>query len=197
MIAATGSATALVVVDMQNYFFRTPERRGYCPSLVEAVNTIAQVCPPGRVFNVLTVHAADRSTWSRNMLRRGGCLIEGSEEAAPVHGLYLPGAVTVRKTRHSAFLRTDLEERLVSAGAERVVLAGVHTHGCVALTAVDAWSLDFDVAVAAEAVASHRPDLAAFCKERLGSMFDIPFLSHAELLGSWLPGSATPFSAVE
>jgi isochorismate hydrolase len=188
--AEDGRRAALVVVDMQNYFFRTPERRARCDALVQSINSLASGCAPGRLFEVISVHAADRSTWSRNMLRRGGCLLEGSEEAAAVSGLRLPGALTVRKTRHSAFLRTDLEQRLRAAGVERIVLAGVHTHGCVALTAADAWSLDFEVAVAAEAVSSHRPELAAFCVERLRSMFEIPFLSNAELLRSWLVGPA-------
>lgn len=183
--------SALVILDMQNYFFRTPEKRAAYPSLIRSLNELVAAFDRTegfRIYNVVSVHKADRSTWSRNMLRNNaGCLIEGTEDAAVVDDLQLGGKpVTVPKTRHSAFLRTDLERRLRADGVERVALAGVYTHGCVALSAVDAWSLDFDVAVAADCVFSHRRDLADFCVERLRNMLKIDFLTNDFILQNWI-----------
>jgi nicotinamidase-related amidase len=184
-------ATALLILDMQNYFFRTAVKRVNYPSLVASINALIQVfdrSPVARIYNILSVHKADRSTWSRNMLRHNtGCLIEGTHDAAPVADLLVSKKqVTIPKTRHSAFVRTNLEQILRDGAVDRVVLSGVYTHGCVALSAIDAWSLDFEVAVASECVFSHRRDLAEFCSERLRSMFRVEFLTNEQLIQEWL-----------
>ncbi len=178
--------TALLVLDMQNYFFNTPQKREAFPGLLQSVNELAAHAtnhPAWCTINISSVHKADRSTWSRNMLQHdGGCLIEGTEEAESVAGLELDAACTVFvKTRHSAFVRTELEKTLRDRGIERIVLAGVYTHGCIALTAIDAWSLDFEVIVASDCVTSHRTDIAIFVIERLRNMFNIEFMTNAEL----------------
>ena len=122
------------------------------------------------------------------MLRHNtGCLLEGTPEAELVRDLTISHKqVMISKTRHSAFVRTNLERRLRDDGVDRIVLSGVYTHGCVALSAVDAWSLDFEVAIAADCVFSHRPDLAEFCSERLRNMFGVEFLTNRQLLQTWL-----------
>jgi nicotinamidase-related amidase len=183
--------TALLILDMQNYFFQTAEKQAGYKRLIPALNELVQAFDRAEgtaIYNIISVHKADRSTWSRNMLRHNaGCLLEGTHEAEVVADLFIsPRQITVPKTRHSAFIRTDLERKLRSQGVDRVVLSGVYTHGCVALSAIDAWSLDFEVAIASNCVFSHRVDLVDFVVERLRSMFRIAFLTNEQLMQDWL-----------
>ena len=184
-------ATALLILDMQNYFFRTSEKQAGYSQLISALNELVQAfdrAEGAKIYNIVSIHKADRSTWSRNMLRHNtGCLLEGTPDAEVVGDLMVSRKqVTISKTRHSAFMRTDLERRLRDNGVDRVVLSGVYTHGCVALSAIDAWSLDFEVVIAADCVFSHRRDLAEFCIERLRNMFGMPFLTNGQLIRDWL-----------
>jgi nicotinamidase-related amidase len=83
----------LVIIDMQNWMFRLPERASQVPSLVANINAIAEAfAEQGRpVFNIETVHKADRSTWTRLMHKYDyACLIEDTEGAEPVDGLRGP-----------------------------------------------------------------------------------------------------------
>jgi isochorismate hydrolase len=183
--------TALLILDMQNYFFAAAEKRVSFSQLMASLNQLIQAfdrAEDAKIFNIVSLHKADRSTWSRNMLRHNaGCLLEGTHEAQLVADLMISSKqIVIPKTRHSAFMRTNLEQVLREVGVNRVVLSGVYTHGCVALTAVDAWSLDFEVAIAEDCIFSHRRDLAEFCIERLRNMFGIEFLSNQQLLLEWL-----------
>jgi nicotinamidase-related amidase len=184
-------STALLILDMQNYFFRSAEKRACYPELVASLNELIEFgdrTESWQVFHVLSVHKPDRSTWSQNMLRHeAGCLLEGSDEARIVDELLVRAAHSiVVKTRHSAFVRTGLERHLRDSGVVRVVIGGAYTHGCVALSAIDAWSLDFEVVVAQECVCSHRPEIAAFFVERLQNMFNIEMLSNKEIMSRFL-----------
>src|SRR5690606_591882 len=59
------------------------------------------------------------------------------------------------KKRYSAFFRTELDEVLAELGTRTLVLAGINTHACVRMAAIDAYQRDFDVIVAVECVASY------------------------------------------
>jgi nicotinamidase-related amidase len=183
----------LLIIDMQNYFFRSPDKRIQYTEMTGAINQLIQnfdASPDSHVFHVVSEHKADKSTWSQNMKRKGsGCLLKGSEEAQIVKDVKQSVNHTiVRKTRHSAFMRTDLEKRLLGKGIDRIVLCGMYTHGCVALTAVDGWSLDFEVIIAQDCIFSHRRDLSEFIVERLKNMLKIEFLSNQMIIEKKIVG---------
>ena len=69
-----------------------------------------------------------------------------------------PGDPVIVKKRYSAFFATDLDTRLSNIRADVLVIAGVNTHACVRMTAIDAYQRDYDVIVAAECVASGDPE---------------------------------------
>jgi nicotinamidase-related amidase len=72
---------ALAIIDMQRWMFRLPERAAQLPSLVPVINKLAADFEASGlpVFNVHVVHRADRSTWSRLMLKYDyPCMIEGT-----------------------------------------------------------------------------------------------------------------------
>lgn len=66
----------------------------------------------------------------------------------------LPRDAVIVKKRYSAFFGTDLDARLSKMRPEALVIAGVNTHACVRMTAIDAYQRDYEVIVAADCVAS-------------------------------------------
>lgn len=70
----------------------------------------------------------------------------------------LPGDVVIVKKRYSAFFGTDLDARLANIRPDLLVVAGVNTHACVRMTAIDAYQRDYEVVVAADCVASNDPE---------------------------------------
>ena len=66
-----------------------------------------------------------------------------------------PGDPVVTKHRYSAFLRTDLETILRTAGIRTVVLAGVATNVCVETTARDAFMRDFYLVLCSDGTAAY------------------------------------------
>jgi nicotinamidase-related amidase len=148
---------ALVVIDMQRWMFQLPERAAQLKALVPLINKLAADFAAARlpVFDVRVVHKADRSTWSRLMLKYDHpCLIEGTDDAKPVDGLHMPASVRLLlKRANSAFVATDFEEQLRSLRVDKIVLAGAFIDGCVGLTAADAAQRGFDVVIVEDAVA--------------------------------------------
>lgn len=66
----------------------------------------------------------------------------------------MPGEPVIAKSVHSAFIGTDLEERLQAAGSGSLVLAGIQTNYCVATTARMAGNLGYRTFVVGDACAT-------------------------------------------
>src|SRR6266850_4627870 len=168
---------ALAVIDMQRWMFRLPERAAQLPTLVPTVNTLAAdfAAASRPIFDVRVVHKADRSTWSRLMVKYDyACMIEGTPDVEPVDGLALPAAARrVAKLANSAFLGTDFEEQLRAARVDTVVLVGAFIDGCVGLTAADAAQRGFDVILVEDAIAHCDARRRATIFEWLVDMYEL------------------------
>jgi len=70
------------------------------------------------------------------------------------------GDPEVVKKRYSAFFRTDLEETLAGLGVGEVILAGLNTHACIRMAAIDAYQRDLRVVIAADCIGSSDEDHA-------------------------------------
>jgi nicotinamidase-related amidase len=146
---------ALLVIDLQRWFSKSPDRQSEWRHLVESTNQLIDFFYGERlpIIHIVTVHQADGSTGDLWMKRNNSVsLVEGTPDAEELPEVHTcPGDVTVTKTRHSAFIRTQLEEVLRGMQVDTVVLTGYSTNACVGLTAIDAYERDFDVLIAAEA----------------------------------------------
>ena len=52
------------------------------------------------------------------------------------------------------FFQTDLDALLQQLGTDQIILAGVNTHACIRVAAIDAYQRDFEVMIVRECVAS-------------------------------------------
>ena len=112
------------------------------------------------IISVVTEHTPDRTTWTLSMLDDDqGFNFTGTDQAGLLPGITrLPGMHTVKKIRDSAFHATDLAQRLRLARVTDLLLCGVESENCVALTARDAFAYDFRAAIALVAVGSRKPE---------------------------------------
>ena len=177
---------AFVIIDLQRWFFRTEARAAKLTTLVPRINALARAADDARqpIVLVRTRFTADRSEWSLRMRQSNvGVLIDGTRDVEDVDGLQLPNpAISVLKTRHSAFVRTELETMLKRGGVTSLLLAGAFVDGCVGLTAIDAHERDFPVRIAGDAVVSVDDSAGEAMLRFLNAEFDIPAVPTDALL---------------
>jgi isochorismate hydrolase len=61
----------------------------------------------------------------------------------------------VVKKRYSAFFNTVLDETLARLEPDSLILAGINTHACVRMTAIDAYQRDWRVVLAVDCLDSY------------------------------------------
>ncbi len=122
--------SALVVVDMQEFFFRKPERRRNLETVVANINRLIEHFESRQlpVFHVVTSYKADGSDWELKMRAKEKAeLIEGSPETAILPQVRVTDSHTVlSKTRYSAFFKTGLAKLLRAENVHRVVVVGAY-----------------------------------------------------------------------
>lgn len=150
---------ALVVIDMQHYFFRSEERKVKLPEITQSINELIDITKDKNIpiYQVITIHKSDKSTWNIVMKQHNfAALLEGSKEAELLPEIRFDNSQEIiTKTRQSTFIRTNFEEKLKENNIDTLILCGVFTHGCVGRTAIDAYERDFNVIVAKDGSFSH------------------------------------------
>jgi nicotinamidase-related amidase len=156
-------SAALIVVDMLNDFFeRSPVLAAQRSRLVASTNALVrafratglpvvwvrQEFAPDLHDAFLDMRATNTSI---TIAGTAGCELLPELERLPADGVIV-------KKRYSAFFGTELDARLSSIRPDVLVIAGVNTHACVRMTAIDAYQRDYDVIIAADAVASNDPE---------------------------------------
>jgi isochorismate hydrolase len=66
-----------------------------------------------------------------------------------------PSDPIVIKKRYSAFFGTQLDQMLHRLTPDVLILAGINTHACILMSAIDAYQRDWKIVVAAECVDSY------------------------------------------
>jgi ureidoacrylate peracid hydrolase len=165
-----GRKTALIVVDMQNYFvaegfpLEVPAARGIVPN----INRLARAlrAAGGTVVWVQTTAKGALETWGNHhkyMLtpELAKTRLAHLDESAEGFALYpklepLPADLRVKKIKFSAFISgsSDIDARLRSRGIESLLIAGTVTNVCCESTARDAMMLDYRVVMVSDCNAS-------------------------------------------
>lgn len=137
----------LLVIDVQQAFEDSSWGERNNP---DAEERVGELLVSWREVGAPVVHVRHESASPTGLFRRGSAAFEFKPEARP-----LPGETVIEKRVNSAFIGTDLEERLRSAGADRVVVAGLTTDHCCSTTARMAGNLGFETWFVADATATH------------------------------------------
>jgi nicotinamidase-related amidase len=150
----------LIVVDMLNDFFeQSPILAMQRERLVASMNLLVRGFR-GRglpVFWVRQEFAPDlHDAFPEMRAKKLSITIAGTTGCDLLPELdQLPTDSVIVKKRYSAFFGTSLDARLSEARPEFLVVAGVNTHACVRMTAIDAYQRDHEVIVAADCIASN------------------------------------------
>ena len=161
----------LLLVDLQNDFLGAA---GLEPAAAEIVAKAARLLAGARAGGVPVIHAvtsvdaaADDRMPHWKALGRWKC-VPGTPGHAPPSDLAPAGGErVVTKRFFSAFDAPELAPALAASGADTLIVAGVHLHGCVRATVLDAYARGFEVVVAEDAVASDDPLHAAVTRRYL------------------------------
>ncbi|MGE5276240.1 MAG: aldehyde dehydrogenase family protein [Acidobacteriota bacterium] len=161
----------LLLVDLQNDFLSAP---GLEPAGPEIVRRAARLLCGARARSVPVVHAVtavDPESDDRmphwKALGRWKCVAGTPGQAAPEPLRPEGGEAVVRKTFFSGFSTGALDRALARARADTLLVAGVHLHGCVRATVLDAYQRGLAVWVAEDAVGSDDPLHAAVTRRYL------------------------------
>jgi nicotinamidase-related amidase len=154
------SGPVLVVIDMLvDFFDRSPALARQRGALVAGINDLAaRFRSAGRpVIWVRQEFEPDLSDAFLDMRhRRISLTIAGTPGSEVLPELERePGDHEVVKKRYSAFFGTELDALLSSLAARTLVLAGINSHACVRMTAIDAYQRDHDVVLAADCIGSY------------------------------------------
>lgn len=179
--------TALVVVDMQNYFMK-PGFLAACPmaiDIVPAINRMAQDirAKGGAVVWVQTSAAPDATKdWgvyqglfsAENWQRRNVELAEDHEGYALWSDMDAhEDDLYVRKTRFSAFIpgSSDIDTQLKQRNIDTLLISGVATGVCCEATARDAMMLNYRIAMLSDGLAAMTVDSHENALKALYGMF--------------------------
>lgn len=174
----------LLLIDLQNDFLDEPTLEPTKAQVVRGAADLLKLC---RSMNIPVVHTwktvrqdSDRPPhWRRN--NKWAC-IEGSQGHATPELLKPAGSeMIVHKKFFSAFTIPEFQAYLARIGTKTLILCGVHTHACIQMTAVDAYSNGYSVIIAEDAIASHDSE-AGVCARRFLHNRVGQFLPHEALV---------------
>lgn len=150
--------TAVLVIDMLNDYFRDGPLATLRSSLTRNINELVRSARE-RGYAVVWVRqefAPDLSDAFLVMRKRDiRITISGTDGARMLSELdRAPNDYEIVKKRYSAFYNTELKQLLDELSVRRLVIAGINTHACVRMAAIDAYQRDYEVVVARDCVAS-------------------------------------------
>jgi ureidoacrylate peracid hydrolase len=164
-----GTKPALIVIDMQNAFCREDGSMnkvglGY-ENAAAVVEPVVRLLDAARAAGLPIFHTryslnadySDAGLLNERYpgMRDTGAMVRGTWDNAIVEELEpFESEHVIDKTRYSAFIGTDFEERLRSLGIDTLIVCGVTTEVCVESTARDAYQRDIRVVVPRDATAA-------------------------------------------
>jgi len=155
----TGSPRiVLLVIDMLNDFLGTwpaAQRKQLCDAMRELVQMMRDNDQP--IVWIRQEFSPDLTDAFPEMRARDiRITIRGTPGSEIVPELVVaPSDLTIVKKRYSAFFGTTLDGLLDRLDPQALIVAGVNTHACVRMTAIDAYQRDRSVILAADCIDSY------------------------------------------
>ena len=136
----------LMIVDVQKAIDASYHAAVGPRNNLDAERNIARLLAAWRQERRPIIHIRHDSTFPTSAYRPGQVGNEFKDDVAP-----LPGETIVAKRTNSAFIGTDLEQRLRDAGHTALVVTGVSTNNSVEATVRMAGNLGFETYLVADA----------------------------------------------
>lgn len=155
----------LLIHDMQHYFLA--KFVPHCSPITELVANVTALHRRCRTLGIPVCYTAQPGSMTprqRGLLRDfwgPGMSVADHDRAvidpvAPAANDWL-----ITKWRYSAFHQSDLQTRLATAGRNQLLVCGVYAHVGILASAIDAFSNDIEVFMAADGVADFNADYHA------------------------------------
>ncbi len=151
------TTNCLIIVDMQNDFLDRLEDEGLMKLLSNTNQLIDMFRASGSpVIWVRTLFNPDLSDAFLEMKDRQIAVAISGTRGAEIHSDLKPrnDDLFVDKKRYSAFFGTDLDRILGELSPDEITLAGVNTHACLRMTAIDAYQRDIRLLLASDCIDS-------------------------------------------
>lgn len=149
---------ALIVIDMLNDFLQSWEPAAK-ERLVRSTNALLSMMRNRQrpVIWVRQEFRPDLSDAFPEMREKGiRITIEGTRGCQIASELTVDSSdVVLIKKRYSTFYGTTLDQVLANLRPDSLILAGINTHACIRVSAIDAYQRDWKVIVAADCVGSY------------------------------------------
>lgn len=140
--------TALILIDVQKGF-NDENYWGGNRNNKDAELKIALILDKWRLFKLPVFHIVHSSVHSESRLHESNPGFEIKDEVKPMEG-----ETVIVKNVNSAFIGTDLKERLDQQNITKLVLVGLTSNHCVSTTARMAGNLGFENWVISDATAT-------------------------------------------
>ncbi|MBM3530015.1 MAG: cysteine hydrolase [Alphaproteobacteria bacterium] len=162
--------TALVVVDMQNYFVaqgfaaEVPTARGIVPNINRMAKALRTA--GGTVVWIQTTATGALETWGNHhkhqmtpeRVQKRLTQLDETHDGFKVFAALevVPGDLRIKKVKYSAFIAgsSDIDAQLKSRGIDTLLITGTVTNVCCESTARDAMMLDYRVVMLSDGNAS-------------------------------------------
>lgn len=180
-----GEQCALLILDMQNYFF-SEASHAFIPSaaaIVDGVNRLIRAFQEKGLPVIATRHvntpedAGRMSHWWR------GVIAEADPLSRLIDELDAGGAMVLKKSQYDAFHETPLADLLGDKGVRQIVIAGVMTHLCCETTARSGFVRGFDVFFTVDGTATYNEAFHRATLLNLSHGFAVPVLVEEILSG--------------
>jgi isochorismate hydrolase len=145
----------LLLHDMQRYFLR-PVPPAPRDDLITNATILRKRCTALEVPVAYTAQPGGMTEEERGLLKDfwgPGMRIDPADREVASELAPSPEDWLLTKWRYSAFFRSGLRDRMRDAGRDQLIVCGVYAHVGVLMTAVDAFTNDIEVFLAADAVA--------------------------------------------
>ncbi|MEC5385432.1 isochorismatase family protein [Uliginosibacterium sp. H3] len=154
---ADPARAALLIHDMQQYFLDFYDNSAApIPQLVEHIRQLRDAADAKGIPVYYTAQPAVQPAEDRALLNEfWGPGLPAKPEGAPVIAALAPRAtdIVLDKWRYSAFVRSDLLERLRAQQRDQLIVCGVYAHIGCQVTCVDAFMRDIQPVLVGDALA--------------------------------------------
>jgi nicotinamidase-related amidase len=151
---------AFIIIDMQEDFFKDNfilnQKKS---SLIKKINELINICRISKTPLIWVTQEFEEDLSDAFLVMRENNIhktIIGTEGCKILNDLNKnTNDLSIIKKRYSAFYKTSLEENLQALNIDTLILAGINTHACIRMAAVDAYQRDYKVILARECMDSY------------------------------------------